>query len=332
MKRATRVGQPWSVQVEMVEGCTRICGFCGIQGIREAPGNFKYLSLDLAQKVAADAAALCPNARYEFAMHGEPLVHPKANEIISIFRAALPKAQLQVTTNGSSFMHGRMAKRLQALWEAGLDYVILDTYYPERDELRAAAFALPTNLATVKDFYDDLAPKGWSPWHNHRRKVQRWVVLMDDIGARNGEVKSRTIFNHAQNAPYKTPLAQPLAKTCTIPFRELSITWNGNVNLCCMDWGNEYVCGNAQHQSLTDIWFSPPFEAARKVLYQRNRGFSPCSRCDVGSGSRVGLLPSYPTPTPADLATLHRTVTAATATNHRPPVLGGDLIPLSEIA
>jgi tRNA A37 methylthiotransferase MiaB len=29
--------QPWSVQVELVEGCNRICGFCGINAIRSKP-------------------------------------------------------------------------------------------------------------------------------------------------------------------------------------------------------------------------------------------------------------------------------------------------------
>lgn len=288
------MNRPWSVQVELTEGCNRICGFCGINGIRDKPGSYRYMTVDLADKVAAECAELCPEARYEFAMHGEPLMNPDALMILSIFRSHLAKAQMQVTTNGIRLL-GYMQERVDALFSTGLDFVVLDTYYPERDKLRREVATL--RGVNVVDFYDDMAPKGESPWHNYRRKLNRTIVLMDDIGARDGEVKSRVVLNHAGSNPTKAVPEGPLRKTCTLPFREVTVAWNGNVNVCCMDWKHQYTAGNVAKSTLREVWFGEEFEAARAMLQNKDRAFGPCTTCDAGSGTRPGLLPKYPSVT-----------------------------------
>lgn len=317
-----QVRQPWSMQVEPVEGCNRACHFCGINSIREKPGAYKYMSAETAEAAARGAAALCPGARCEFAMHGEPLMHPAAAERLAIFRQWLPAAQIQVTTNGK-VLAGKMQERAEALFRAGVDFLLLDTYRPERDALQAEARCL-TGIK-VLDFYEDLAPKGESPYHNHGRKWARRIVLMDDIGQRDGEVGSRRLVNQAGHSPTGVKLAAPLARMCTLPFREITVAWNGNVNLCCEDWAGEYVCGNVNEQPLAEIWWGARMEAARKVLFQRRRSFSPCAVCDKGTGARVGLVPKYERPEAEDIATIRRVLAAGTGTTGRPIYIGGDL-------
>lgn len=285
---------PWCFQIELTEGCSRICGFCGINAIRSKPGNYKFLHEDLAGKIALDIQQLNATARIEFAMHGEPLMNPNYERIFSIFRAILPKANMMLTTNGVRFLKDMQAG-LERVFASGIDFVMLDTYYPERDQLREAASKL-TGI-TVKDFYTELAPAGWSPYANHRRKYQRFVCLMDDIGARDGEHPTRKLHNHSGSNPQGEAVREPLKKTCTKPFREMSITWNGEVRLCCEDWVGDYVCGqiDAYHTppTLASIWRGPEFEAARTFLQNKDRSFGACKNCDAGSGMRVGLLPKY---------------------------------------
>jgi tRNA A37 methylthiotransferase MiaB len=48
--------QPYTLKLEMTEGCNLRCSFCGIQGIREARGDYKYLPLSRA-KLMADRLA-----------------------------------------------------------------------------------------------------------------------------------------------------------------------------------------------------------------------------------------------------------------------------------
>lgn len=289
---------PWSFQVELTEGCSRICGFCGINAIRSKPGSYKFLHEDLAGQIALSIGQLNAEARIEFAMHGEPMMNPNYERIFSIFRALLPKANMMVTTNGVRFMKD-MQLGLDRVFASGIDFVMLDTYYPERDQLREAAAKLVG--ITVKDFYTELAPAGWSPYANHRRKFQRFVCLMDDIGARDGEHPTRKLHNHSGSNPLGQAVREPLAKTCTKPFREMSITWNGEVRLCCEDWIGDYVCGNVQDRSLAEIWRGAEFEAARAMLQSKRRDFGACQNCDAGSGMRVGLLAKYPPVTQTDI-------------------------------
>jgi len=297
MNKLTR---PWSVQVELVEGCTRICPFCGLNGIREKPGNFKYMDIGLAADLATQCGNFCPNSRYEFAMHGEPLMHPRYPEIFEIFRQFLPDTQIQVTTNGNTLGKNQqwMQSKVEAIFNVGIDFIILDTYWPERDKLRELAYGL-TGIEVV-DFYDQMAPNGISPWYNHRRGLNNTVILMDDLLKRNGEVKSRTIYNHAGNSAMKGRIDPPLKKTCTMPFREISIRWDGSVSLCCHDWGDEYHIGNVKDMTIEEIWNSERFEVARKFLQNKLRVFNPCSGCDIDSGSRSGLLPKYDVPISED--------------------------------
>jgi hypothetical protein len=202
-----------------------------------------------------------------------------------------------LTTNGT-LLRGRMRQRIDVLFDAGLDFVVCDTYRELRDDLVAEATTLGPTV-TVRDFYRDMAPNGWSPWKNHRRKVRRLIVLLDDLRDHDGERGNRVAFNHAGASPaYPVPEA-PLQKPCTNPFRELAVTWNGEVRICCMDWRGDYVCGTASPgATLTDIWWGPRFMAARRWLGARDRRFAPCGWCDKGSGTRPNLLPRMPKPYP----------------------------------
>lgn len=294
-KRADAGGQPWCIQPELVEGCTRICPFCGLQAIRNKPGNFKCMTVELATKIAEECAEFCPHARVEFAMRGEPLVNPRHLEIFALFRCYMPRAQLMVTTNGDT-LRGRMQKRMDLMFEAGLNFVLLDTYYPEpgRTQLRQEAYTL--HGVTVIDYFKEWMPIGKSPYHNHGKSLQRTVVLMDDIAAHDGEHGSRLVKTHAgANRSKPIPLV-PLRRNCGRPFREMTIAWNGDVTLCCDDWVKEYIIGNVNDRTLRSIWVDPLFEAARARLYHKDRNFGPCRKCDAPSAPRSGLLPVYEKP------------------------------------
>jgi radical SAM protein with 4Fe4S-binding SPASM domain len=281
------------------------------------------MTMAIAERTAMECAALAPDARYEFAMHGEPLANPRYPELIAVFRAYLPKAQIQVTTNGRALMKtqaGMDARVSELLYgPPDVDFLIVDTYEPERTKLQAMIRALPADKVRVLDFYNDLAPVGISPWANHHRKgqLQKSVIIMDDLGARDGEVGSRVINNHAGNNG--TMIGEPLAKTCTNPFRELSVCYDGNVNICCMDWGHEYVCGNVMRETLDEIWWGTRFTAARHYLQAKQRAFTPCSGCNKGAGARAGLLPKLPQPTAEHAATVRDVVATATPRNWRKP-------------
>lgn len=293
-KKEDKLSSPFSIQIELTEGCNRLCECCGLNGCRNKPGApFHFMSMELAKILSDQCAHFIPERRYEFAMHGEPTLNPNYIDIIQMFRRKLPKAQMQITTNGAKMRGDKMQKEVDKIFAAGIDFIILDTYYPERDELRKSAY----NLKGIEiiDFYNQPKTINIHPWQNSGRWKRHTIILMDDIMVMNGKSPNRIIFNHAGNAKNQPWPKKPLEKKCTNIFREISVCWNGNVNLCCMDFCHEYVCGNVTNNTLKSIWFGREFEAARSFIYNKQRSFTPCARCNYPGGTRQGLMrKTYP--------------------------------------
>ena len=293
---------PWSIQVELTRGCNRVCMFCGVSGLQggKPGGPYDFMTVDTAKVLAQKfAEGGCGNRRFEFAMRGEPTMNPNYLEILSVFRERLPKAQIMLTTNGVRMRKGKMEKTLSLIFDSGVDFVMLDTYYPERDELWEAVFSLPEHSFYVYDFYkDEQCP---NPYHNHHRKVQRTVIVADDLGTMvGGKAQKNALGNHCGNALDQPRLERVLEKRCTKPFREMVVHYNGNVNLCCEDFAAEFNLGNLAHTDSTvaEVWHSQILNDVRTLLYWKERKFVPCARCNYSGGMRQGLLPAMPKPTP----------------------------------
>jgi len=317
--RADEGGTPWCLQPELVRGCSMrhgsgpggLCHFCGITAIREGPGNYEYMSLTTAERIASQAADWCPKIRVEYAMRGEPLMHPKHLEIFKMFRKYLPEASIMVTTNGDT-LRNRMQDAVEKIFETGLNFILLDTYYPKerRDQLREQAWALKD--VRVVDYFDEMMPAGESPYARHNT-WQRTIILMDDLSVRDGEHQSRLVKTHAGSNQTKQ-IREPLHRNCGRPFREMTFTTEGNLTLCCDDWRMEYIIGNVNTFTLEELWKHPKMEAARARLLQHDRNWGPCRECDAPSAPRSGLLPHYDPPTPEQIALTE------SAYNHRKPI------------
>jgi radical SAM protein with 4Fe4S-binding SPASM domain len=297
--RATEGGTPWCIKPELSEGCTRACSFCGINAIRSGPGGFKWMTHHTARRIAEGMASFAPKARVEFAGHGEPLSNPMHLDIIKIFRAWNPKAQLMMTTSGDTIKtvagpFQKMQRCVDALFEAGITFILLDTYYPNPNHDRLRDEAQSLTGVTVVDYFKDWAPIGKAPYQKHSKSsVFRTLVMMDDLLARNGENGIRLMDSHAGCNPLQTGPDEPLPYTCGRPFRDMVFNHQGELMICCDDWQNKYVIGSIWDTSMATLWAHPRMEAARARLMNKDRNFGPCVKCDVGPATRVGLLPSY---------------------------------------
>lgn len=292
------VTKPWTVKIELTEGCNLMCPFCGIHSIRKKAGSYKLMNIKTANIVADDIAYFCPTARIEIEGHGEPLLNPKYIEILFILRSALPKTQIQVTSNGM-ILKNKMADKIPEILSL-VDFMILDTYKINRDWMRKEVSDL-SGVNVIDYFSPD---NKISPYANFHRKLRNTIFLMDDLLMHSGEKKTRSLHNSAGNNPMIGPVPEPLHKTCTTPYREAFICHDGFIPLCCLDFGREFKAGNIYDKSLYDIWLGPRMEAVRKVLSIRYRGFSPCSRCSKKAGHRVGLLPKYQAPSFIDVGNI----------------------------
>jgi len=282
---------PFAVQIEPVEGCTLACSFCALQSIRDngadaktgthgkSSAPYKYMDIATAARVAKSIARQGWNPRIEFAMHGEPTVHPKLPAIIEVFRDTLPKVSLMLTTNGSGIKN---MDYIDELFFAGLNTLAYDRYdhAPWKDRALAVLRGYAVHRGRSLLFYPQ--NKDASP---HTRFFGQRIVVIRDISQNISG--NHTLTNQGGNSG----AADPLEQRCAKPFRELSIRWNGNVAICCDDWKGEYKIGNVQHMPLDAIWQHPRFQAARVALYNAQRSaIGVCSGCNVRT-YRNGLLP-----------------------------------------
>lgn len=293
---------PFAVQVELSEGCNLRCSFCGINGIRTAERTYKFMTAKTAEAIASSLAKAGWTARIEFAMHGEPTMHPKAHEIVAIFRKHLPKASMLMLSNGGGLVDDPISK-IGALFAAGLNTLGLDEYQNVKlvpkilDKVRA--------MSAIRVLVYPDEPEG-NP-HARQAPKKRRLVHIRPIDAQTEGTHS-TLNNHAGAGAPKSDAGQ--GKPCAKPFREISFRHDGSVAICCNDWRGELALGNINRDGLDTIWNGPLAQEARKRLLRGMRDFGPCKGCDAIS-YRVGLLPdkmgkeTMPKPTAAGLAKLN---------------------------
>lgn len=278
---------PYSIQIELNEGCNLGCSFCGLRGMREKGTQPWYrMKRETAERIIAEVKRVGWHSRIIFSMHGEPTLNPNVTKIIAMFRRAFPTTVMSMMSNGYGIVHGfgdistehTISERVGKLMEAGLNDLIID-YYSAKGDAKTIEDALKGSEFKI----EHLASK--VPLYSPR--AGQFRVLFNPPIQKEKAI-NRHLCNHCGAAG---PLDMSYqGKRCARPFRELAIRYDGSVAICCNDFRGEYPIGNIMEQGIDDIWYSKRFEAARILLYAGERSFKPCYGCNALS-HRVGLLP-----------------------------------------
>jgi hypothetical protein len=317
---------PFAVQIELTEGCQLRCTFCGLNGIRGKDNDFRFMTVETIRSVAEQMVEAGWNSRVEFAMHGEPTMHPDYVGMVAAFHEAAPKLQLMMTSNGGGLLKKPgIRENVLALFRSGLTTLALDDYEgvkivgKVRKEFVGHAEPTSVDYYTVErggvmttdiDVYEYPVNRAGSP---HARRRRPAIVLIQDISVA-AKGNHSTLNNHSGAA---APLDESQAHSlCAKPFREMSIRWDGNVAICCNDWRGHFKAGSVlrdrlgfEGHGLEDTWNGAAMDGARRRLMQRQRDFGPCKGCNATS-YRVGLLPdkmgkaTMPRPTPQSNAAI----------------------------
>lgn len=267
---------PWSVQIELTEGCTRRCPMCGIHSTRWDKNHFKFIEPEVVLRVANELNKWIPQGRrIEFALQGEPLANPNVANIISIFRAYYPKSQLLISTNGDLIT----ADLIEKLFVNGLNTLLVNCYddNTRSDILKIAMRSNPKGIP-IFDFYEEPKPKVYS----YRGYQHQEIIFIDSVLDREGESPIRKLNNQAGYGKMRYGgRILPLKASCSNVFRELVIKYDGTIMACCMDWLRKMPVGKFPEQSLKEIWEGDRFNKIRRSLYNYDRSnLELCSNCD----------------------------------------------------
>tara|TARA_R110002020_G_scaffold376130_3_gene587273 strand:+ start:2211 stop:3299 length:1089 start_codon:yes stop_codon:yes gene_type:complete len=275
---------PNALQIELVEGCSLNCTFCGVQGIRETRGGYKYMTKKIMKRLCKRLSKSMKihkwNPRVELAVHGEPTMHPDLVWMVEQLGSLSPR-ELILVTNGTGLAKNPN-KSIDDLVEAGISSFCLDEY----DGCDFAQKVREGYTGKTPIFeYSAKSPESF----RGRNKKEAYIVIKEDVSHLTKAYDKLNTHCGGGGNPGETNPA--IHKKCAKPFRELTIRWDGNVSLCCNDFRGIYKIGNiSDYDTLDDLWNVEAFHAARQMLYHNSREFDPCRWCDALS-TRVGLLP-----------------------------------------
>jgi radical SAM protein with 4Fe4S-binding SPASM domain len=240
-----------TVEINPVDICNRSCSFCPRSDTELYPNTKGTISLELITKIAKDLKAINYSNRVSFVGFGEPLLYKSLVDAVGILSAELSLCRwIEVNTN-ADFLTKDLAEQLS---KAGCTNITVSMYDSNITHQL---------LEKLKGVDIQLTFK-----HCYRENFEITLVNRSDIISQNETVS--------------------VAGQCFLPFYKMFIDWNGDVLLCCNDWGRKGIIGNLNSASVEELWFSEKLNTHRRALRDGKRiNQNPCKYCDI-QGTRYG--------------------------------------------
>ena len=287
---------PREIVLEVTNFCNLRCRFCHFHGEGVKKTRPKgYLSRALWEKILAELADWRPPWPVNLCLHGggEPLLHPEFREILSRasriphlrvgfmtnamllfedlshFLVDLPLSWIAFSVDGTraALNDGiRRGARLEVI-EKNIDFLIA-----YREEKKSPLPDISFNMVA----YPEVEPADIEAY------VARWGRHAAQIFiSRFRPVSSRRLLRPEERSRI-TP------HPCPLPFRQMVISWDGQVGLCCEDIFVEQRLGDVRRSSLLEVFNG---RRARRLRIRHQKGFREtiplCRSCDVWAAEDV---------------------------------------------
>jgi organic radical activating enzyme len=249
-----------SIELNLTELCNLKCGFCPRGSEHNPyPNQNLNMSLDTVELIAQQAVEFNRNVIFTLSGRGEPTLHPQFDKIIDIIRNY--KFKIHLYTNGHRFEKFR----------SSIDKCHWLTYdvYSEKDEDFLNAI-LKVNDLKIK-------------YKRIHLKTEQGIVKHEWF---NGEYTLNDSTSFLENRAgsvqekYNNKLNFKRSKFCKYIEEKLFLDWNGNYNLCCMDWSTKNL-GNIYRQDIKTYIEQNEYLQAYKNGIRSGKRLSPCDVCTI---------------------------------------------------
>jgi len=249
-----------SIELNLTELCNLTCGFCPRGSEHNPyPNQNLNMSLDTVELIVKQAREFNKKVRFTLSGRGEPTLHPQFDKVIDIIKSY--KFRIQLYTNGHRF-----DKFKSAIDKC--NSVIYDVYSDDNADFLNAILQLKDLKVTHKLIH---------------AKTEEGIIL---YGWRNGEYILNAYTNFLENRAgsvqekYDDKLLFKKSKYCKYVEERLFIDWNGNYNLCCMDWSTKSL-GNVYRQDIKTYVEQNEYLQAYKNGIRSGKRLSPCDVCTI---------------------------------------------------
>lgn len=314
---------PYEVRLELTEGCHLRCQHCGISGIRR-PGDttLRHMPRDVWLAAVSEIQERQWQSVVVLSGRGEPLLYPNLENSIDAMRRLLPVNSIWMETSGHGLVRRGLrdpdlvfieaANSMALLMEAGLSVMIVRRRAGSEmvwDCLDERTSELYQHTGAV--VHRGLPGGRHDPDFSNRRKISLRHVWLAPDNERSPRSHSPAWSHTGAGAE---PSIEPgVLHVCKLPHHEMSVRWDGRVQLCQEDWRGELCLGDTTRQSLYDVWYGPVARAVRSRASHGYRGLRPCNTCDRRAG-RVQVPELRIPPTEEDRATVEEALRAGRMT------------------
>lgn len=237
-----------SVEIETINRCNGKCSFCPVNA-RQPQRPYAKMSDELFHKLIDELSQMDYHGNLALFSNNEPFLDERIIDFYKIAREKCPHCFLHIFTNGSLLTLDKFKEIIPAL-----DRMVIDNYADDK--------TMKSNVSILYDYCQE---------HKEWEKKVRFMLRKEN----------EILFSRGGQAPNKG-MVKTLKTKCLLPFSQLIIRPDGKISLCCNDALGKYTLGDANSQSLLNIWFSQPYREIRKSMKQYGRKqLLLCKGCDT---------------------------------------------------
>jgi radical SAM protein with 4Fe4S-binding SPASM domain len=281
--RSVNSAEPIEIIIEITNNCNLDCIMCPRLNMARPEG---YMELEMFQSII-DQVKEYAELVYLSGGLGDPLLHPKYAEMVRY--AVENDVRLGVSTNATMLT----SKNIDMLLSAEPDLILLslDGARKETHEKIRVGSKFERTMAGVENLLHEKERRGLSKPYTVCQMVympenqdeadefrEKWgkFAAVDDVRLKK--------FLFLQGADYgaETEADAPDHSkwSCILPWRQLSIGFDGTVALCCRDYDFTKPVGNVKDTPIKDIWNSEKMLHYRECLAtERKSELSTCKDC-----------------------------------------------------
>jgi radical SAM protein with 4Fe4S-binding SPASM domain len=275
---------PPILQIEPTNYCNADC-ICCPSSRNSRPKD--HMDINLFRGIVDDASGLGVKLVHLF-LHGEPTLHPQIVEMIRHLKSK--GLAFHMTTNGIPLNEDK----IRGILDSGVDsadhvaFSILGAsrevhnrifrreYYEKAVENLSLFLELRRKLRVNGPVIDTVFYRMRENEHEEEQFIEKWRGVVDHV--RLGGDISQSFSDYkldGKTHPVRT-------EVCVNLWEKMTVFWNGDVTLCCRDVDGDWIMGNLNEQTISEIWNSKRLLAIKRIhKAEQLERFSFCYTCDM---------------------------------------------------
>jgi len=245
--KETAKGHPVVVAIEPTSICPMKCVMCPAKNMKRKGG---FMDINLFKKIVDQAKKYSPFISLE--IFGDSLMHPHIDKMVNYLRKN--KIVSQISTN-PILLTEQNIKKIE-----NLDFLVVSLDATDETTYRKIRGGKNYSLAVKRI-------------NNLLRKKKRPFVVIRMIRLPGLDFKKyKKQWKHADKVDCKEPHTFGTGKskwnykgTCFKFWQGLHIYWDGRVTVCCFDYDGKAIIGDANKQTLEEIWNSDKMKEMRRM-------------------------------------------------------------------